>query len=145
VARAAGSQAGQRYGKIAGGEFQLTLQDDVLAANDAFYRAFNEKDIEAMDALWSRESCIACTHPGWPTLSERKEIMTSWRGILSNPAQARVVSGGASVTLFGQVAVVVCREFVAGSPLAATNIFVREEDAWRIAHHHSSPVAIAAG
>jgi len=36
---------------------------------------------------------------------------------------------------------VICRELVGGSPLAATNVFVREDGAWRLLHHQSGPVA----
>jgi ketosteroid isomerase-like protein len=66
--------------------------------------------------------------------------MESWRGILSNPAQPKMVSGGASVTLFGAVALVSCRELVAGSPLIATNVFRHEDGRWRLVHHHSGLV-----
>ena len=36
----------------------------VLAANAAFYRAFAERDVDAMDALWARSIPVACIHPG---------------------------------------------------------------------------------
>ena len=39
---------------------------------------------------------------------------------------------------------VVCREFVAGTPINATNIFAREDGVWRMAHHHSSPMVVLA-
>lgn len=114
----------------------------VLAANEAFYRAFNQKDIAAMDAVWARSTPVSCIHPGWNTLAGRQPVMESWEGILSNPAQPRIVSGGATVTVLGNAALVVCRELVAGTPLAATNIFVVEDGAWKLAHHHSGPVAL---
>ena len=116
-------------------------EKDVLAANDAFYRAFNAKDMDAMDALWARSVEVGCIHPGWNLLRGREPVMNSWQGILSNPAQPRIVSGGAEVSLLGDVAIVLCRELVAGTPLAATNVFVREEGKWKIAHHHSGPVS----
>ena len=40
-------------------------------------------------------------------------------------------------------AIVVCRELVAGTPLAATNIYVLEEGSWRLVHHQSGPVSIS--
>lgn len=120
-------------------------EDAVLAANEAFYAAFNAKDFPVMDALWARESHVACIHPGWNVLSGREAVMESWRGILLNDEQPRIVAGGASAHVVGETAYVVCRELVAGSPLAATNLFVRESGEWRIAHHHSSPVAMVGG
>src|SRR5438093_6499030 len=99
---------------------------DVLAANQAFYAAFNAKDFDAMDALWSQWAAVACVHPGWNVLSGRETVMDSWRAILGNQSQPRVQSGGERVYLLGDVAYVICRELLEGAPLAATNVFVRE-------------------
>jgi ketosteroid isomerase-like protein len=115
---------------------------DVLEANESFYRAFNLKDVAAMDAVWSQSANVTCIHPGWNLLQGREKVMTSWRDILSNPAQPKIVSGGATVSMLGTIALVSCRELVAGSPLVATNVFLREEEGWRLIHHHSGPVAV---
>ena len=56
--------------------------------------------------------------------------------------QQRIVSGGASVTLLGDTALVLCRELVGGAALIATNLFVREDGDWRLLHHHSGPVSM---
>jgi len=117
------------------------LADAVLAANDAFYRAFNQKDIEAMEMLWSASDEISCIHPGWNLLKGREPVLDSWRNILSNPGQPKILTGGATGALLGNVALVVCRELVGGSALVATNVFVLEGGEWRLFHHHSGPVA----
>jgi hypothetical protein len=116
-------------------------EDEVLRANDAFYRAFNQKDTAAMDGAWSLREDVVCIHPGWNVLRGRAAVLASWKSILGNPDQARIVVGGAEVTLLEGVALVVCRELVAGSPLAATNVFVIEDGAWKLLHHQSGPVA----
>jgi ketosteroid isomerase-like protein len=116
------------------------MHADVLAANDAFYRAFNERDIPGMEALWASEAPVRCIHPGWNTLDGREDVLASWRAILSNPQQGKIVAGGAVEFVSGDVAIVTCRELVGGHPLAATNVFIREGGAWRLVHHHSSPV-----
>jgi ketosteroid isomerase-like protein len=117
---------------------------NVLEANEAFYRAFNAGDIDAMDALWARDLPVACVHPNWLTLHGREEVMESWRGILGNPDQPRVVAGGSTVHVIGDVAYVLTQELVSGQPLAATNLFAVEDGEWRLIHHHSSPVAFSA-
>ena len=94
----------------------------------------------AMDAVWARNAPVTCLHPGWTLLSGREEVLESWHGILDNPNQPRIVGGGATVTVFGETALVLCREVVSGSPLYATNVFVREEGKWRMTHHHSGAV-----
>ena len=111
-----------------------------LAANEAFYDAFNQKDASLMDALWADTPDVTCIHPGWNLLQGREAVLESWRNILDNPGQPRIVTGGATASVHGPLAVVVCRELVAGSPLVATNVFVLEDEAWKLLHHHSGPV-----
>ena len=117
--------------------------DDVLAVNERFYAAFSNRDFAAMDAIWAAQSPVSCVHPGWMTLRGRSDVLHSWAAIISNPGQPRVVPGAATADIHGEIAIVHCREFVAGTPLVATNIFVREGGQWRMLHHHSSPVAMA--
>jgi hypothetical protein len=93
-----------------------------------------------MARVWSEHAPVVCIHPGWNVLKGRASVLESWNGILANPAQPRLVTGGASARVFGETAVVVCRELVAGTPLAATNLFTLEEGRWRMVHHHSGPV-----
>jgi hypothetical protein len=113
-----------------------------LAANERFYGAFAARDIAAMEDVWAADIPVACTHPGWMTLHGRLEVLDSYRAIMANPAQARVVPGDPRVTLLGSVAIVHCREFVAGSAIVATNVFVRQDGHWRLVDHHGSPVAM---
>ena len=40
----------------------------VLEANQAFYEAFEARDIDAMSELWEHTDRVVCTHPGWATL-----------------------------------------------------------------------------
>jgi hypothetical protein len=117
-------------------------EQEALVANEAFYRALGNSDMGAMENVWARLAPVTCLHPGWTLLNGRDDVLESWRTILSNPNQPRIVGGGASVTVFGDAAVVLCREVVSGSGLYATNIFVREEGAWRMTHHHSGPVMV---
>jgi SnoaL-like domain len=111
-----------------------------LAANEAFYDAFNRKDPVLMDNVWAMSPEVTCIHPGWNLLRGREAVLGSWRNILTNPAQPRIVTGGATVSLQGDVAVVVCRELVGEAQLVATNVFVFEREAWQLLHHHSGPV-----
>lgn len=118
-------------------------QDYLLAANRAFYEAFNRRDLVAMDGLWARDHPVACIHPGWTPLADRIAVMGSWREILSNPASPLIRHRDERVLLYGDVAAVLCLEVIGQSVLAATNLFVREGGGWRLAHHQASPVATA--
>ncbi|MEM9488227.1 MAG: nuclear transport factor 2 family protein [Myxococcota bacterium] len=119
----------------------MNLEDEVLAANEAFYRAFAEHDADAMDALWARQHGVACIHPGWAALRSRAEIIDSWRSILDSPDAPPIRCADPTVTVAGAMGFVVCSELLPGGQLVATNIFVREINGWRICHHQAAPIA----
>jgi ketosteroid isomerase-like protein len=114
--------------------------DAVLAANLEFYRAFAARDLAAMDGLWAQRAPVACLHPGWIALKERNAIMESWQGILSNPDAPRIACFDEQVFLYGNAALVLCEEELDGGTLAASNLFIREDDEWRIVHHHAGQI-----
>lgn len=118
----------------------MTDADAVLAANLEFYRAFTMRDVAAMDALWARHPPVACLHPGWTALTDRQAIISSWASILSNPEAPRIACFDERVLLFGDTALVLCEEELDGGTLAASNFFVREDGAWRLAHHHAGQI-----
>jgi ketosteroid isomerase-like protein len=118
----------------------MTEADAVLAANLEFYRAFTSRDAAAMENLWARRLPIACTHPGWEPLRDRESVIGSWRNILANPESPTVACQDEEVFLYGEIAIVICEEDLPGNTLTATNVFAREDGAWRLVHHQSGPV-----
>ena len=121
-------------------EFDDDEREAVLAANRAFYRAFTERDSEAMDQLWAPTGAMVCLHPGQAPLHERAEIMASWRAILRHPEAPKVRCMGEWVVGRSGLAIVVCREILPEGQLMATNSFVRLSEGWRMVGHHSGPV-----
>jgi hypothetical protein len=132
--------AGDALSTICSQEFAMTDQDAVLALNLEFYRAFSDRDIAGMDALWARASPVACLHPGWTALTDRAAVIASWEAILTNPDAPRVACFDARVLLYGDAALVLCEEELAGGTLAASNFFVREDGNWRIVHHQAGQI-----
>lgn len=114
--------------------------DAVLAANLEFYRAFAVRDVAGMDALWARRTPVACLHPGSTALTDREAIMSSWTGILSHPDAPGIACYDERVMVYGDTALVLCEEELGGGTLAASNLFVREDGAWRLAHHHAGQI-----
>lgn len=110
-----------------------------LFAADAFYLAFANKDIDAMDALWARRVALCCIHPGWPRLTERDEIMESWRNILANPDQPSPIAYGHEAHIWGDCVGVTCYEAIEGNVIVTSKVFVQEDDTWRLVLHHGSP------
>ncbi len=115
----------------------MSDQDTVLFANEAFYRAFADRDMPAMEALWSRRSPVACIHPGWNALTDRAEVMRSWAGIFGGGSSPEIRCLDPAAYVAGDSAFVICYEMVDGGFLVATNIFVREDGAWTLVHHQA--------
>jgi hypothetical protein len=115
----------------------MTAQDDVLAANLGFYRAFASGDMAAMKALWSPRVDITCIHPGWQALVERTAVMQSWHSVLAKPPAVRCL--GARAFVESDRAYVICYEAVGEGMLVATNIFSLENSGWFMIHHQAGP------
>ncbi len=118
----------------------LTDTDAILSANLEFYRAFTNRDTRAMEALWATEAPVVCVHPGWTVVAGRAAVLQSWRNILANPEAPHVMCHDDRVFLYGNVATVLCEEELDTGHLVATNMFVREDGAWRMVHHQASPI-----
>jgi ketosteroid isomerase-like protein len=123
-------------------------KDEVLAANAAFYRAFERKDIETMSAVWSQGTGSFCIHPGSNILRGWKEIRTSWEQIFKNTAYIEINTDIIATEITEKIAYVVLREnvfqVVGGRRLeaqsTATNIFQFFGEKWYLVHHHGSPI-----
>jgi ketosteroid isomerase-like protein len=119
-------------------------EDEIRASNDEFYRAFRERDVDAMDALWARRAPVACMHPGMDVIVGRPEVMKSWRGILGHESAPRLQCARVRVHMLGESAYVTCLEGTAGDrpALIATNVFIREDGLWRMVHHQAAPLSV---
>ena len=113
--------------------------DAVLFANEAFYRAFADREMAAMADVWATEAPVSCIHPGWGLLEGLDEVLSSWQAILSNPDSPTITCLGARAHMQGKVGYVICYEEIEGNYLIATNIFVHEDRRWRLVHHQAGP------
>ena len=120
---------------------RIATEIDVLETNGAFYRAFSGRDVDAMHGVWAAAAPVTCIHPGWDVLRGRDAVLESWRAILSGSGSPDIRWSHAFAEVHGDTAIVVCREHVGDGVLVATNVFAREEGAWRMVHHQASPLA----
>jgi ketosteroid isomerase-like protein len=120
----------------------LTDIDAVLTANLDFYRAFNERNVETMEALWATSAPVLCVHPGWTAVTGRESVLQSWRAILANPNSPRVMCHDDRAFLYGDLAIVQCEEELDTGHLVATNMFIRENGRWKMIHHQASPLIV---
>lgn len=119
----------------------MSDSETVLFANEAFYRAFADRDLAAMEAVWSHAASVSCLHPGWGPLYGRGDVMASWAGILSSPGSPKIRPHAARAMVHGDTALVVCFEALGAAFAIATNVFVREGSLWKMVHHQAGPTS----
>jgi len=120
----------------------MAADAELLAANAAFYRAFDRADEALMATLWAADHPVSCIHPGWTALLGRDAVLTSWHDILAASASPTVACRQPHAHLAGEFGYVLCYETVDGQLLAATNIFCREGADWKLVHHQAGPCAV---
>ena len=122
---------------------------DVEAANASLYSAFENGDVDLMEAVWDVEEpdALVCVHPGWPMLRGRVSVLRSWSAVMAGTEYIQFFLTDVQVSLQGDSAIVTCTENVLTSAdvgdnasVVATNVFVRRSDGWRLVVHHASPV-----
>ena len=115
----------------------MSDQMTVLFANEAYYAAFQSGNYETMETLWARSFPVTCIHPGANNLSGWELVMESWKSILTNDDLVNMEIVNPRANVYGEVAVVVCYEVFQEVTLVATNIFVKEENHWKMVHHQA--------
>lgn len=120
----------------------------VTRLNEVFYQAFTKQDPKVMAELWLREPEVSCIHPGVAEVVVGYDrVMRVWKDILApKRAWIRITPENSQVVVRGNTAFAYCFERVvpdaAGSNLEqrlfATNVFVRRQGMWFIAHHHAT-------
>lgn len=119
------------------------IEREVLLANEAFYQAFRDRNVDSMAALWAKSAPIACMHPGMAVIVGRSAVLRSFRGIMGHPDAPTIHCSGARAHVLGTSAYVTCLEGTEGQEprLIATNVFTFEDGRWRIVHHQGAPLS----
>lgn len=112
-------------------------------AEAAFYDALARNDLELMMAIWSEDEEVVCTHPGGVRLIGSAAVRESWRQAFSQAQPMQIRCSGQVLHQGLLLAVSHLEEqlIVAGRtypPLAATNVYLRGGDGWRMLSHHAS-------
>ncbi|MFM6188838.1 nuclear transport factor 2 family protein [Planktothrix sp.] len=126
----------------------MTDEQIVLTANQAFYRAFEKQDMEAMSALWSKGTASVCIHPGRKAVKGWEAIRTSWEQIFKATQYLEIETQIISTEINGDLAYVILTENVMQivgrrrlqATSMATNIYSRMANQWYLIHHHGSPI-----
>ncbi len=121
---------------------------EVLAANKAFYDAFEALDFDRMAAIWSEAAPLSCIHPAWELIEGRPEVMASFRRVFDSTSSISFALSDVHVYVAGDLGWVVVIEQIETShgdervaaSTQATNVFAREAGGWRLVHHHAAPI-----
>ena len=126
--------------------------DEVVAANAELYAAFEEGDVDRMEAVWDDADDVVCVHPGWPMLRGRARVLRSWSVIMANTNYIQFFLTGVDAVIDADTAVVTCEEnfltavadpdgaLSESAKVVSTNVFRRRDDGWKLWLHHGSPV-----
>ena len=123
-------------------------------AEEAFYLAFSNGDLDAMMQVWSPTGEIICIHPGGSRLAGIDAIRQSWEMLFrdSNMRRAfnlrgRIVVGSAELRMhqLEENIRLPGTHFIA-PPVLATNVYQRQRHGWYMILHHAgvAPTALAA-
>jgi ketosteroid isomerase-like protein len=121
---------------------------NILEVNEAFYRAFEKKDITLMNQTWWQGQGSICIHPGGNIIRGWDNIRSSWEKIFQNTDYLEINTEIVTTEADHAVAYVIVVENVMqvrqgrkleGESLA-TNTFRKMAQKWYLVHHHGSPI-----
>jgi ketosteroid isomerase-like protein len=130
-------------------QYQTEIEK-VEDANELFYRALEDADLDKMSEVWLHEEWVKCVHPGWDLIIGWEGVRESWERIFRNTTGMRVRATSVEIKLDDDFALVTCHENLAlfldntsapvSAQTAATNLFRKVKGQWRMIHHHASQV-----
>ena len=131
---------------------------DILKANEQFYQAIENADMDLMRAVWigqGDEESATCVHPGQSAVHGLSQVLRSWAVVCARINYLQFFITDVRVRQIGYVAIVTCVENVlselpgqdedslgfGGSHYEAVNVFHRYPDRrWRMLTHCSATV-----
>lgn len=113
-------------------------------AEQAFYAAFEQNDLEAMMRVWAPTDSIVCIHPGGERLTGLEPVADSWRQILGSGSSLSFEVTLDHYVHTGDLAVHSVQERIVVDGglrgiVLATNAYQRLDQGWRMVLHHASP------
>ncbi|MEB8432035.1 nuclear transport factor 2 family protein [Cocleimonas sp. KMM 6892] len=126
-------------------EYYFATADEAEAA---FYSAFEMGDKDLMEALIADDN-VSCIHPSSVPLVGREDVIESWNQILHAISGSVIKVEVMNRTNSNGVAVHLVTEIFADSDdietefseVLATNVYVEQENGWRLMMHHASYIS----
>ena len=127
----------------------VRLPDAAEEANEAFYHAWSNLDLEAMDAVWAKAHYVSALHPDFPVpFLGWSNVRTSWQRIFDHNRDIKLRTRTDSKHLAGDVAWVVAStdldatqtetgQHIHVDNILTTKIFEKKGDTWQLVHFHA--------
>ena len=118
------------------------------AAEEAFYDAFQRRDLVAMMEVWAKDERVVCIHPGAERLEGRAQVEHSWQQLFAGDNQLSFELSDAHYTQDALLSIHLVRENVTvdgeyQGVVLATNIYQFMER-WLGARETTGTVPLAA-
>jgi ketosteroid isomerase-like protein len=115
------------------------------ACETAFYEAFRDGDLAAMEQIWCEGTEITCIHPARPPLAGRRAVMQSWEDILTATGGVEVRFDCQNRARADRLAVHIGVETIGTQDrepalVTVTNIYGLTEHGWQMRAHHAGPI-----
>lgn len=111
----------------------------------AFYQAFEARNLDAMMAVWAEDEEVVCVHPGSARLVGYDAIRHGWEQLFNSGQrlsfrldQVVMVETVGLATHSAIEHITVLSDNNATGTAICTNVFVRTPHGWRMVLHHSS-------
>ncbi|KAI3433936.1 hypothetical protein D9Q98_003738 [Chlorella vulgaris] len=115
----------------------------VEEANQRFYTAFQSGSLAKMSEVWGKGEHVQCIHPLCACIAGRTAVMEGWKAILGS-SRMKIEIEDVRIFASDTQAFVTCLEITESGEsrgrIAATNVFEKQGGAWKLVHHHGSPV-----
>ena len=116
-------------------------------AEEAFYAAFEQNDLDTMMGVWSHANYAECIHPMSKRIQGFEAIRKGWDEIFRNTPRIRFRLHGQRQILRANLAIHIVNEHILvndgnrETEMLATNIYEETETGWRMILHHATPLA----
>ena len=119
-------------------------------AAQAFYQAFEARDIDALMATWADDEDIVCIHPGgvrhvgYESVRHSFEQLFTGNGKPSFRLDQVVLLETVGLAMQSAIEHVHAGDETARGVAVATNVLMRTPSGWRVVCHHASPAPAVA-
>lgn len=118
-----------------------TQKNAVRAANWRLYAALQSRDLETIEAALSVREPVTWERGGLVPVVGRRRIVRAFDNALDGYDEFDVIRAEkVTVVLTGNRAFLICIECWGAERWAASNLFVLEDDDWRLTHHQATMV-----